>query len=348
MNNRKKNKFRYLVWIILLFVIVHFILKFITNSVSSISQKYQKAVTPQYNNEELKQVVDTSLKNSKGSYAIAIHNLKTGQEYRLNEHRIFNTASLYKVWVMTIVTNQLQNNLLKHDQVLTEDVKVLNEFFDIPEESAQQTTGTISYSVEDALDKMITISDNNSSLLLTEKITRAAVRNFLKDAQLEESVGGEKGKLPKTTASDMNLFFEKLYKGQLADASHTNDMIALLKRQQLNDVIPKYLPNTISIAHKTGEIDEFAHDAGIIYTPFGDYIFIGLSESGSPPDAEDRLARVSEAVYNYFKQDNEQKIKEVEMGKKEIREKIIVISLLSVSAIIVVIIVFFKLRKKQD
>jgi hypothetical protein len=44
----------------------------------------------------------------------------------------------------------------------------------------------------------------------------------------------------------------------------------------------------------------FTHDAGIVYTPKGDYIIVILSEADTPSDAEDEIGQLSEAVYEYF------------------------------------------------
>ena len=98
----------------------------------------------------------------------------------------------------------------------------------------------------------------------------------------------------------MMLFFEKLSKGELADKSSTDKMITLLKRQRLNTKLPKYLPDEIVIAHKTGELGAVSHDAGIIYLPSGDYSIVILSESDNPPGAVERIAQMSKNVYDYF------------------------------------------------
>lgn len=117
---------------------------------------------------------------------------------------------------------------------------------------------------------------------------------------LGESSVGTDGSIPITTASDIALFLEKLYNGQVINRQYSDEMLAILKNQKLNNKLPKYLPNTIQIAHKTGELGDFTHDGGIVYTPKGDYIIIILSKSDYPPGAEDRIAQVSKAVYTYF------------------------------------------------
>lgn len=253
-----------------------------------------------FSNQSLKNAVDKSLQEAKGNYGIVVKNLKTDESYSLNEHKIYEAGSLYKVWVMAESFDQIQKGELKEDAVLSEDAQVLNEKFNISSESAEIKTGEITLSVKDALKQMITISHNYAALLLTEKIRLSKVALFLKKNSFNESKVGTGGESPTTTPSDMAKFLEKLYKGELANLENTQKMIDLLKRQTLNGKLPKYLPKEISIAHKTGEIGYFSHDAGIIYTPKGDYIIVILSETDYPPGAEERIAQISKAVYEYF------------------------------------------------
>ena len=79
-------------------------------------------------------------------------------------------------------------------------------------------------------------------------------------------------------------------------------MMELLKNQKLNKKLPKYLPEGTVLAHKTGEIGWVSHDGGIVFQENGDYIIVVLSESSVPAGAEDRIAKISEAAYQYFSQ----------------------------------------------
>jgi len=241
--------------------------------------------------------VESALIGTKGTYGVAVMNLKTGESYFRNEHRQFDAGSLYKLWIMATVFDQIGKGLLKEDQTLSQDIAVLNSKFNIASESAEQTEGTITLSVKEALDEMITLSDNYAALLLSEKIRLSTVRSYLADHGFSGSVLGEP---PKTTPYDIAVFFDKLYRGQLGNAETSAQMLDLLKKQKIQTKLPKYLPPDVAIAHKTGEIGSFSHDGGIVYTGKGDYVIAAFSESDSPPDAEDRIARVSQAVYNYF------------------------------------------------
>lgn len=308
----KKKFIKFLVLILIGFIFMHIvfnqflkkesddILNIITPLASSIPPINQILNKNLQKNNSLKDTVEYALVGKQGVYGIAIKNLKTGETFYSNEHKVFESGSLYKIWIMTTAYDQIQNKTLKEDEVLSEEIAVLNKEFNIPTESAELTDGIITIPVGNAIEQMITISHNYAALLLTKKIKLSNVVVFLKQNGFTESKVGIDGSSPTSTPYDIALFFEKLYKGELANKENTEKMIDLLKKQQLNDKLPKYLPQDAVVAHKTGEIGWFSHDAGIVYSPSGDYVIVVLSESQFPPGAEDRIAQVSKAVYEYF------------------------------------------------
>ncbi len=245
----------------------------------------------------MKKTVEKSLEGTQGTYGIYIKNLKTGEVYVQNEHEEFQSGSLYKLWVMAVVYDQLKSGKLKEADRMKRDIVYLNEKFDIASESAELTEGDIDLSVKQALTQMITISHNYAALLLSEKVGLTNIAKFLKDQGFSESKIGQP---PRTTAHDIGMFYEKLYKKELVNKEYSDSMIELLKKQKINDRIPKYLPDEIEVAHKTGEIDYFKHDGGIVFTPNGDYIFVVLSKSNSPQGAAEREAKLSKDVFDYF------------------------------------------------
>lgn len=257
------------------------------------------------NSSGLETAVQNALTGTHGSYGVVVKNLKTNESYSVNADTQYESGSLYKLWVMASVFEQIKEGKLHENDKLSESVEQLNKHFYIDPDSAEKTSGTISLTVHDALEQMITISDNYAALLLSDKVTLSSLSSFLQTNGFKESQVGVKGNAPMTTPSDIALFFEKLYKGELTDQQYTEEMIGLLKRQRLNEKIPKYLPSGISVAHKTGELDDFTHDAGIVYTDNGDYIIVVLSKSDSRDLANERIANVSQAIYNYFETSQE-------------------------------------------
>jgi len=285
---------------ILLFLIVRMVIYSSEPiSISPIPKSKGQVIQAQ-TSSELGRVIEESLQGTTGTYGIVVKNLKTNESYSSKEHRVFEPGSLYKLWVMATVFQQLESGKLKLSDKMTQEISVLNDKFNIATESAEMTDGEISLSVEEALDQMITISHNYAALLLSEKVKLSNITSFLKKYGFEESSIGSKDGTPKTTPYDISLYFEKLYKGDLGNSSSTKDMIELLKRQKLNNKLPKYLPDNVEIAHKTGELGYFTHDAGIVYLDKKDYIITAFSESDFPEGAEDRIAEVSQNVYHYF------------------------------------------------
>lgn len=251
--------------------------------------------------EPLKKVVDDALKDAKGTYGIAVINLKSGESYLFNEQKSFEIGSLYKLWIMSLVYQDIRDGKLSADESLTEDIALLNKKFNIASESAEFTEGSISLTVKSALNQMITISHNYAALMLTEKVKVSRLRTWLEENGFKKSsVRTEGHNSPVSTPKDIALFYEKLYKGELADEESTKEMLDLLKNQKLTDGLPKYLPAETVVASKTGEVGWFKHDSGIVLSEKEDYILVVMSESKSPPGAQERIAILSKAVYDYF------------------------------------------------
>jgi beta-lactamase class A len=77
-----------------------------------------------------------------------------------------------------------------------------------------------------------------------------------------------------TSPRDMALLLERLVKGELLSRESTGVALDILLRQQLNQRLPRYLPPTVAVGHKTGTFYTSRNDAGIIYLPDGQRIVI--------------------------------------------------------------------------
>lgn len=241
--------------------------------------------------------VKRELDSLTGSYSFIVINLATGESYRHNPDRIYYSASLYKLWLMVVVYDQIEKGNLTLEAKLSSTVPKLNDEFNIASEEAELSEGDIEYTVKQALEKAITVSDNYAALLLTETVGISKLKEFL---NLQGLLSSKVGSPPKTTAEDMSTFFLKLYRKELVNEGSSNEMLSLLKRQVINDRIPKYLPTKVKVAHKTGELYGYKHDVGIVFNNTGDYIFIGMSETKDPAEAAEAIARISEITYQYF------------------------------------------------
>lgn len=245
----------------------------------------------------LKQILEPMITGEDATYGVVVRNLSYPESYYYNEYEEFQPASLYKLWVMAAVYQKIQNGELDKDQTLSQNVQNLNSAFHIDPSLAEQTEGNVSFAVSDALESMIEYSNNYAALLLSYKVRNSYIEQFLKDNEFNDSDLGEP---PKTTAYDIAQFFQKLYDGVLANKENTVEMMDILEKQTVNHKIPKYLPKNTVIAHKTGELNGFSHDAGIVWTDKGNYIIVILTESEDPESTEDNIAKISETVFRHF------------------------------------------------
>lgn len=274
-----------LIWIIILYFTISFLIGKGGRAIFS----FQKPT--------LSNGVKGVLKDTEGNFGVYIKNLSSGKTFALNEHRAFDPTSLYKMWVMGAVYEQIKEGKLTEDDTVVASIEDLNKKFDIDPGSAELKEGVIDFSIKSAIEQMITISHNYAALILLEKTGNDNINKFLKKYGLyESSIGPE----VKTTAKDIGLFLEKNYKGEVVDAQYSQKMIAVLLKQQINDRLPKYLPQGTKIAHKTGNLGFFENDAGIVYSPAGNYIIVVLTETEDPLGARDKIGRISEVVYKYF------------------------------------------------
>ena len=84
-----------------------------------------------------------------------------------------------------------------------------------------------------------------------------------------------------STSREMVLLMEKLHKGQVVSAQASQEMLAILKRQQFKDGIGRRL-RQYTVASKSGSLDALRSDVGIVYTPKG-AMAIAITVDGLTP-----------------------------------------------------------------
>jgi beta-lactamase class A len=260
----------------------------------------QATPTPNHPMTMLEPLIEHELDGTNGTWSILAKNLTTGETYTYNEKERYDAASLYKLWVMGTVYDKVRSGEISETDVLSRDIATLNKRFNISQDDAEIKEGSIRLSVGNALNRMITVSDNYSALLLAEKIRLSNVSKYLVSLDLSESRVGTAGGVPRSTVGDTAKFLEKLYNGELAESSLSAKMMELLKGQTINHKIPKYLPRETVIAHKTGELNGFSHDAAIVFTESDDYLLVIMTESPTPSVTEEKIAKVSKVVYDFM------------------------------------------------
>jgi beta-lactamase class A len=270
-----------------------------------------------YNNLENK--ITNLLKSHKGSFAVALKNLDDGNTILINENEIFHAASTMKTPVMIELFKKKHNGEISFDDSL----QIKNEFksivdgskfelssFDDSDENIYKNLGEY-ISIRELIFDMITKSSNFGTNLLIDYIDVKNVNNTMRDIGAENinvlrGVGDlkafDKGLNNTTSAKDLLVIYEKLAMGSLINPSTSNEMVEILKNQVYKDIIPKYLPDNVKVAHKTGWISGVRHDSGIVFLENGKkYVLILLSKNlDDDIEGAEFLAKISLEIFNHL------------------------------------------------
>lgn len=310
LNRPKKNYFYLTKWIglvILLWlisiIIVPRVYKFFNQGPLVLGISAQGLESYNYQDQFLKQIVTDHLKDKDGEYAIYIESLDQNKpkiKYAQNEQVVFQSGSLYKLFLLATVLDEIQKGNLKSEDTLEADLSYLKQELEFTEFGYEDSPPKVTMTVEKALDRISTVSDNYAAFMLAQKVSWEKVQNTANQIGAKQTII----KSPiSTTASDIALFYRKLYKKQLISPQVSDQLITLLEKAQINDRIPAYLPDDIQIIHKTGELPQIRHDAGIVYLPDQkyDYLIVLMSRDVVYEDqAVETLATLSKKVYDYF------------------------------------------------
>jgi len=165
--------------------------------------------------------------------------------------------------------------------------------------------------IEELVDLMITQSDNTACNMLIDLLGFDYINDFfralgLKDTNLSRRMMEfnvrKKGIENYTTAQDMAFCLEIIYHNKFLSRKISQKALSLLKKQEVRDRIPARLPDTIAVAHKTGLERKICHDAGIMFTPGGDFLICVLTKNAKRTRvAKKFIAQVALDVFEYAK-----------------------------------------------
>ena len=270
-------------------------------------------------NPELTSLADTF----DGRIGIMARNLSGNDSVVVNANRKFPSASVIKVPVMVEFFHQVSEGRLDPEDSLA-----------FKESDKWGGSGILQYMAGmdqirliDAVMLMIILSDNSATNLVidalggTHEEALDAVNSRMKALGLENTrllnkmMSWEtKTDLPEsirygvgvTTPADMVILLEKMARLELP---FSKEMIDILKNQQYNSMIPRYLPllaGKIEVAHKTGGVSETKNDVGIVFSEKGDYVVaIFCDESNDHRDSADNAqivaaAKASRMIWSHF------------------------------------------------
>jgi len=257
----------------------------------------------------LRQKLINEISQFKGEAGIVIKDLRVNWEVSHNKDKLFPSASLAKIPIMSACFFAAEEGRIKLNRQVA--LKSSDKFSGSG--ILKDTRPGVTFTVEELIGFMIYDSDNTAANMLTnmagiDYLNNAFSSFGLKNTNLSRKIADfssrDRGVENYTTAEDMALILEQMYRRSLVNKNVSEKGLKLLKLQRVNDRIPKYLPVDISVAHKTGLERSVCHDAGIVFSCKGDFLICVLTKhanSNSAPSKE-FIAKVALLTYNYFEQ----------------------------------------------
>ncbi|MFU8861270.1 MAG: serine hydrolase [Cyclonatronaceae bacterium] len=255
-----------------------------------------------------------------GDMAVVFLDLQNGtRDVLINENERFHAASTMKTPVMIEAYKQAEEGKFS----LEDSILVKNEFSSIVDGSPfslsiDRDWGDALYEklgtkvpLREVMYDMITRSGNLATNLMidlvgAENANRTAHELGAVNIQVlrgvEDMKAFDQGLNNETTAMDLAIIYREIARKSVVSEQACNEMIAILKDQYYNEMIPAGLPEEVEVAHKTGSITGVNHDSGIVYLPDGrSYVLVILSKNlANNSDGRDAGAEISRIIYENY------------------------------------------------
>lgn len=252
-------------------------------------------------NNEIKKIMT----NLPGKIGLYYQDLSTREAFGITEHEGFIAASVIKLPILIAVLNKIhKGELNKNDQV------TMSALDKVPGCGAlRHMHNDLVVTISDLCHLMIVLSDNTATNILIrllgfDYINQIFTEIDFKTTKLNRLLFDYEKHLQGIenyfSPLEIGQLLEKIYKKTILTEELCDEVIDILKKQQINHKIPYLLPDHIEIAHKTGEDEGITHDVGLI---FGKKPFI-LCFASNKTDvilAEAALRRIALICYEHSK-----------------------------------------------
>jgi beta-lactamase class A len=248
-------------------------------------------------------LINDLLATTAGYWAVSVKDFVSGRAYSVNGNQAFNAASVIKLPILIELYRQADAGRLR-----LEDRLELPEAEKVPGSGVLKELGAgLALSLRDLAVLMVVLSDNTATNLLIDTVGIEAVNRALTALGCRHSHLRRKlfhplpGVTNEVAADDMILLLEHLYRETAASPEACREMLAILGRQQYREKIPRYLPKSVAVAHKTGEVSGVTHDVGIVTGP-GVTFAIACLSAGLPAghQGNEFIGRLARTAYDFL------------------------------------------------
>lgn len=244
--------------------------------------------------EILKSQTQEILADKKGSFSVYYKNLNRDESFEIDSQTIHKAASVNKVPIIIALYKEAEEgNLELEEQITIQEVDIQD-----------YGTGTIryqkpgqTYSLRSLAKLALKQSDNTAAHVLKNKVGEGIIQDTTNSLGLTQTSIVENT----TSAKDMGILFEKLYKGELLSSGNTTEVLSFMRDTDIEDRLPKNL-NGATVYHKTGDEVGIVHDVGIIEKD-NSVFFIAVMASdvgGQENEAKNIISQIAEKLTDYI------------------------------------------------
>lgn len=227
--------------------------------------------------------------------SVAVVNLDDGRWAAYDADRVQYAASTFKLAVLYEVERRVSTGEMTYDDRVLLDEEAVGEDLGTLERVPVAEDGTVS--VAEALDAMVTLSDNATAVALLRHVGPGAVDETLRDIGLTTMSVNTKD-LP-ATAADLALLMRAIVTGEGVGDAPREHMRDLLLGQTIRSGIPAALVaesrTGLAVGNKTGTWPDTTNDVAFVESDAGTYV-IAVTAEGDWNWA--LVSDVSRAVYD--------------------------------------------------
>lgn len=254
----------------------------------------------------LKNIIDSYLSTLDGNISIILKDLKSNHMiYSRDTKRVMPSASVIKVLIMIEAFRQIKEGKFSYEskiQIKPEDKVEFSLFTNMY---------TDEYCLIDIITLMMDISDNTATnvlidLLGYENINAVASDYGLKNTVLKRKMmdfeAARQGKQNMLTPEDLSILMEKIYRKEILNEKLCDEMIRIMSINTIKEMMKKYIPDEVKLAHKTGELDHLNHDIGILYLGDADLLLgIFITDVADNMTGRQNIENITKIIYENMK-----------------------------------------------
>jgi beta-lactamase class A len=247
-----------------------------------------------------------------GVMGVAILDLKDGRILLRNADRVFPAASSIKIAILLELYRQdqearagakgkakLADTYTFNPKDLVEDSRIM----------AGLTPGVTRVTNRDLAQFMVAVSDNAAANVLIDRVGKDNVNAMLHSLGLSKTAlrrkmidiaAARRGDENVATPKEMARLLEAIFKEKVLNKESTAEFIKQLSTRK-DSYIPRYLPESVQVANKPGELEAVRTDSGIVYAPNRPFaISVMTAYDREERAAGNGISEVALEAYRYF------------------------------------------------